>query len=172
MHREDLDVASPGDVVGIRVSGLNPANKPKRGDCMVLASDSSLKVCRSFKARVSVMSDVPGDIFRGYTPVAFSRTGRACCRMTQILWKVGPSTGHVRVQDPEHFEKNDVGGPLGPLFPRLPLSFSPTFHPYIYIHPLRPPTLESQALYPPVWISKSNACIPKLQTPSPKPQTF
>ena len=88
MHHKNVPQALPGDNVGLNVEGLAKTNMPHVGDIMILKKDTTLGRCKSFVAQIQVL-DHPGELKKGYTPVAFVRTGRCAVRMSQIKWKVG-----------------------------------------------------------------------------------
>ena len=75
MHHKSVPSAGPGDNVGLNVKGLTKGNMPRVGDIMILKSDKTLGKCKSFTAQVQIL-DHPGELKKGYTPIAFVRTGR------------------------------------------------------------------------------------------------
>merc|ERR1711898_51827 len=82
----------PGDNIGMNVKGLDKQNMPRTGDVMVYKKDTSLGACANFNAQIQVL-DIPGEIKVGYSPIGFVRCGRAACRVSKIVWKVGKETG-------------------------------------------------------------------------------
>eukprot|EP00658_Telonema_sp_P-2_P003065 TRINITY_DN11125_c0_g1_i1.p1 TRINITY_DN11125_c0_g1~~TRINITY_DN11125_c0_g1_i1.p1 ORF type:complete len:520 (+),score=156.22 TRINITY_DN11125_c0_g1_i1:203-1762(+) len=89
MHRKPCEIGVPGDNIGLNMRGLNKANLPRVGDVMVLDNDASLQPTASFTAQVHVL-DIPRPVKVGYSPIAFVRTAKAACRITQILWRSHP----------------------------------------------------------------------------------
>merc|ERR1711861_2271 len=57
-----------------------------------MGKDTSLGACANFNAQIQVL-DIPGEIKIGYSPIGFVRCGRAACRVSKILWKIGKETG-------------------------------------------------------------------------------
>ena len=107
MHHKNVPSAGPGDNVGLNVKGLDKLNMPRVGDVMILTKDDSLKRCANFTAQVQIL-DHPGQLKKGYAPVAFVRTGRSACKITKIDWKMGKETGGAKVEDPEYVKANEV----------------------------------------------------------------
>ena len=106
MHHKNVPQALSGDNVGLNVKGLAKTNMPHVGDIMILKKDTTLGRCKSFVAQIQVL-DHPGELKKGYTPVAFVRTGRCAVRMTQIKWKVGKETGGKKLDDPVSLKANE-----------------------------------------------------------------
>ncbi len=107
MHHKNVPSAGPGDNVGLNVKGLDKLNMPRVGDVMILQKDESLKRCANFTAQVQIL-DHPGQLKKGYAPVAFVRTGRSACKITKIDWKMGKETGGAKVEDPDYIKANEV----------------------------------------------------------------
>ena len=107
MHHKNVPFAGPGDNVGLNVKGLAKTNMPRVGDIMILKKDTSLGKAKSFTAQVQVL-DHPGELKRGYTPIAFVRTGRCAVRLTDIKWKVGKETGGKKLEDPVSLKANEM----------------------------------------------------------------
>ncbi len=106
MHHKSQEMAAAGDNVGLNIKGLDKTNMPRGGDVMTLKKDMSLiplSKKNSFVCVVSVLEH-PGQLRVGYTPVAYIRTATCACRITAINWKVGKSTGGVKVENPEYIE--------------------------------------------------------------------
>ncbi len=114
MHHKNVESASHGDNVGINVKNLKKENMPHVGDVMSLADDNVGRAVLSFKAIVSVQ-DHPGQLFSakkegkgGFTPSVHVRTTKSPCRLEQIHWKMGKSTGgKYKEEDPLFIEKGD-----------------------------------------------------------------
>merc|ERR1719197_1598317 len=82
----------------VNIKGLEKNNMPRTGDVMVYKKDSSLSACADFDAQIQVL-DIPGEIKVGYSPIGFVRCGRAACRVTKVLWKIGEERGRDRERD-------------------------------------------------------------------------
>merc|ERR1712005_97381 len=85
MHHKRQDSAGPGDNIGMNVKGLE--------------KNKSLSACQDFDAQIQVL-DIPGEIKIGYSPIGFVRCGRAACRVSKILWKIGKETGGKKMEEP------------------------------------------------------------------------
>ena len=107
MHHKQVPSAGPGDNFGLNVKGNDKLNIPRVGDVMILQKDDSLKRCGTFTAQVQIL-DHPGQLKKGYAPVAFVRTGRSACKIVEIDWKMGKKTGGAKVEDPEYVKANAV----------------------------------------------------------------
>jgi len=107
MHHKSVDVANPGDNVGLNIKGLRKENMPRAGDVMVLKSDSTINRAKNFTVQVQVMNH-PGELKVGYTPIAFVRTGRSAVKMTAINWKVGKETGGQKAENPQSLKANEM----------------------------------------------------------------
>jgi len=107
MHHKRVEFAGPGDNVGMNVKGLEKQNMPRVGDVMVLKKDDSLKRCETFQAQIQTL-DIPGELKCGYSPIGFVRCGRAACRVTKIIFKVGKETGGKKLEDPHSLKSNEM----------------------------------------------------------------
>jgi elongation factor 1-alpha len=114
MHHRPLKVGYSGDAVGLKIEGLVKENMPRVGDVIIKKNDNSLKACKSFTMTVIVFDEpslVPlrskGTIKVGYCPTAFSRAGRAACRITKINWsqnkRQDPRNNH-----PKSIKRNQI----------------------------------------------------------------
>jgi elongation factor 1-alpha len=56
----------------------------------------------------SVEAAHPGELKAGYCPIAFVRTGRSACRMSEIKWKIGKSTGGAKAENPTTLKSSEV----------------------------------------------------------------
>merc|ERR1711959_272868 len=99
MHHKRQDLANPGDNIGMNVKGLEKNNMPRTGDVMVYKKDTSLSACQDFDAQIQVL-DIPGEIKVGYSPIGFVRCGRAACRISKMIWKIGKETGGKKLEEP------------------------------------------------------------------------
>merc|ERR1711966_119291 len=52
--------------------------------------------------------DIPGEIKIGYSPIGFVRCGRAACRVSKILWKIGKETGGKKMEEPHSMKSNEM----------------------------------------------------------------
>jgi len=107
MHHKRQDSAGPGDNIGMNIKGLEKNNMPRTGDVMVYKKDSSLSACADFDAQIQVL-DIPGEIKVGYSPIGFVRCGRAACRVTKVLWKIGKETGGKKMEEPHSLKSNEM----------------------------------------------------------------
>merc|ERR1712137_737283 len=107
MHHKSVPMAGPGDNVGLNVKGLDKMNMPHVGDVMIMKDDATLKACQSFTAQVQVL-DHPGELKKGYSPIAFVRTGRSACKIADIIWKIGKETGGAKANNPPHLKANEM----------------------------------------------------------------
>ena len=107
MHHKTVPSAVAGDNVGLNVKGLDRVNMPHVGDVMVLKKDTTTGRCKSFVAQIQVL-DHPGELKKGYTPVAFVRTARSAVRMSEINWKIGKETGGKKLEDPVSLKANEM----------------------------------------------------------------
>jgi len=107
MHHKQVDMAGPGDNVGMNIKGLDKANMPRVGDIMILKNDTTIGRCKDFTAQVQILHH-PGELKVGYTPIGFVRTGRAPVKMTKINWKIGKETGNAKMENPPSIKANEV----------------------------------------------------------------
>jgi elongation factor 1-alpha len=107
MHHKMVKSAQPGDNVGLNVKGLDKINMPRVGDVMILKSDDTIKACQDFTAQVQVL-DHPGQLKKGYSPIAFIRTGRSSCKIAEINWKIGKETGGKKAPQPPFLKANEM----------------------------------------------------------------
>jgi elongation factor 1-alpha len=107
MHHKRADQAKPGDNVGLNIKGLDKANFPHSGDVMVYKKDTTLPPVKSFNGQIQVL-DIPGEIKIGYSPIGFVRCGRAACRITALVWKMGKETGGKKMEDPHALKSNEM----------------------------------------------------------------
>jgi len=107
MHHKSCAQAGPGDNVGLNIKGLSKDNMPRVGDCMVIKTDTTLKPCKNFTAQVQIL-DHPGELKKGYCPIAFVRTGRSACKITGINWKIGKDSAGAKMENPPHLKANEM----------------------------------------------------------------
>merc|ERR1712196_727687 len=111
VHPEDLVLFMPTHTAANACTGkvftVEMHNMPRVGDVMVLKKDESLKRCKSFKAQIQTL-DIPGELKCGYSPIGFVRCGRAACRVTKIVFKVGKETGGKKLEDPHSLKSNEM----------------------------------------------------------------
>jgi len=108
MHHKSVKDAGPGDNVGLNMKGLDKGNMPRVGDVMIYKGDESLKANKNFTAQVQVL-DHPGQLKKGYSPIAFIRTGRSACKIADISWKIGKETGGKKAPNPPFLKANEMG---------------------------------------------------------------
>merc|ERR1712151_964705 len=107
MHHQRVDFAIPGDNVGLNIKGLDKNNMPRGGDVMVYKKDTTLGQTKEFDAQIQTL-DIPGEIKVGYSPIGFVRCGRAACRATKFVFKVGKETGGKKMEDPHSLKSNEM----------------------------------------------------------------
>jgi len=107
MHHKRVEEAGPGDNVGMNIKGLEKINMPRSGDVMVYKKDTTLKPVQDFDAQVQTL-DIPGELKCGYSPIGFVRCGRAACKVTKLIWKMGKETGGKKMEDPHSLKSNEV----------------------------------------------------------------
>merc|ERR1712167_271690 len=107
MHHKRHDQGGPGDNIGMNVKGLDKNNMPRTGDVMVYKKDTTLGASANFNAQIQVL-DIPGEIKVGYSPIGFVRCGRAACRVSKIVWKIGKETGGKKMEDPHALKSNEM----------------------------------------------------------------
>merc|ERR1712216_249204 len=98
MHHKRQDSANPGDNIGMNIKGLDKMNMPRTGDVMVYKKDSTLTACADFDAQIQVR----------YPPIGFVRCGRAACRVSKVLWKIGKETGGKKMEEPHSLKSNEM----------------------------------------------------------------
>ena len=52
--------------------------------------------------------NIPGEIKVGYSPIGFVRCGRAACRVSKVLWKIGKETGGKKMEEPHSLKSNEM----------------------------------------------------------------
>jgi len=107
MHHTRHEVAKPGDNVGLNIKGLEKQNMPRVGDVMIYKKDKSLDQVGQFDAQIQTL-DIPGEIKLGYSPIGFVRCGRAACRATAFVFKVGKETGGKKMESPHSLKSNEM----------------------------------------------------------------
>ena len=107
MHHKRADEAQPGDNVGLNVKNLDKMNMPRAGDVMIYKKDKTLAQTGKFDAQIQVL-DIPNEIKVGYSPIGFVRCGRAACRVSKLVWKIGKETGGKKMEDPVQLKSNEM----------------------------------------------------------------
>merc|ERR1711937_311593 len=107
MHHSRVELANPGDNVGLNIKGLVKENMPRSGDVMVYKKDTTLGQTKEFDAQIQVL-DIPNEIKAGYSPIGFVRCGRAACRISALKWKMGKETGGKKLEDPHSLKSNEM----------------------------------------------------------------
>jgi len=107
MHHTRHETAKPGDNVGLNIKGLDKMNMPRVGDVMIYKKDKTLSQTGQFNAQIQTL-DIPGEIKVGYSPIGFVRCGRAACRATGFVFKVGKETGGKKMDDPHSLKSNEM----------------------------------------------------------------
>eukprot|EP00927_Polykrikos_kofoidii_P068478 TRINITY_DN63841_c0_g1_i1.p1 TRINITY_DN63841_c0_g1~~TRINITY_DN63841_c0_g1_i1.p1 ORF type:complete len:496 (+),score=108.18 TRINITY_DN63841_c0_g1_i1:57-1490(+) len=107
MHHQRVDVANPGDNVGLNIKGLDKNNMPRLGDVMIYKKDTTLWQTKDFDAQVQVL-EVPNEIKVGYSPIGFVRCGHSACRISKLVWKLGKETGSRKLEDPHSLKSHEM----------------------------------------------------------------
>jgi elongation factor 1-alpha len=107
MHHKSVESAIAGDNVGLNIKGLVKTNMPRVGDVMILKKDTSINRVKNFTVQVQILNH-PGELKKGYCPIAFVRTGRSAVRMTAINWKISKETGNQKMENPAHLKANEM----------------------------------------------------------------
>lgn len=107
MHHKMVPEAMPGDNVGINIKGLDKKNMPKVGDVIYIEKENVLKAVKGFRAQVAVQEH-PGQLKVGYSPLIHVRTGKASCKMTEIVWKTSKKSGGQKLDNPPFLEAGDA----------------------------------------------------------------
>jgi len=107
MHHKTIAKGGPGDNIGMNIKGLDKNNMPRSGDVMIYKGDNTLKHVKGFTAQIQTL-DIPGELKVGYSPIGFVRTGRAACKVTKLVWKMGKETGNAKAQDPVSLKSNEM----------------------------------------------------------------
>jgi elongation factor 1-alpha len=107
MHHKSVESATCGDNVGLNIKGLVKTNMPRVGDVMILKKDTSINRVKNFAVQVQILNH-PGELKKGYCPIAFVRTGRSAVRMTAINWKISKETGNQKLENPPHLKANEM----------------------------------------------------------------
>merc|ERR1711904_12551 len=68
---------------------------------------TTLSSCQDFDAQIQVL-DIPGEIKVGYSPIGFVRCGRAACRISKMIWKIGKETGGKKMEEPHSLKSNEM----------------------------------------------------------------
>jgi elongation factor 1-alpha len=133
MHHKSVELAGPGDNVGVNVKNLKKNNMPHIGDVMCVddpaADPNPPKSVATFTALVFVQ-DHPGQLKAatqdgtgahrgGFTPSIHIRTAKAPCQMLAINWKMGKSTGNQKVEGVPYIEAGDQAEVV--FAPKMPL---------------------------------------------------
>ena len=105
MHHEQIQVAEPGDNVGISVRGFGKKDVA-RGD-VIGHPDNVPTVATEFTAQIVVLNH-PSVITIGYTPVLHIHTAQIACRIEQIVKKLNPASGEVLAENPDFIKNGDA----------------------------------------------------------------
>jgi len=107
MHHKRVPMANPGDNVGMNMKNLNKDNMPHSGDVMIYAEDKTLRHTKDFTCVLQTL-EIPGELKKGYSPIAFVRTGRAACKLSGIAWKKGKETGGKKAEGVHSLKSNEM----------------------------------------------------------------
>jgi elongation factor 1-alpha len=120
MHHTSIPVGECGFNIGMSIKGLNKDNMPKVGDIMVLKSDDTLKAPKRFTVDVQVL-DHPGELKKGYAPIAHCRTAKAPAKLVEIKWKVGKETAGKKLENPISIKANEMARLVFEVDPKHPI---------------------------------------------------
>jgi elongation factor 1-alpha len=107
MHHKNVPAAFAGDNVGLNIKGLDKGNMPRVGDVMVTKEEAVCTAIQEMTCTLQVL-DHPGELKKGYTPIAYIRTGRSAVKMTEIVWKMGKETGGQKAEGPVSVKSNEA----------------------------------------------------------------
>lgn len=107
MHHEQVPEALPGDNIGFNVKNVS-VKEIKRGYVCGYAKQDPPKAAQSFTAQV-IITNHPGEIKKGYTPVLDCHTAHIACRFDILKQKMDKRTGKVQEESPEKLKKGDAG---------------------------------------------------------------
>jgi elongation factor 1-alpha len=105
MHHTSVPEARPGDNVGFNVKGLSTTDI-KRGFVGSDAKNDPAKEAVSFKAQV-IITNHPGQIKAGYTPVFDCHTCHIACKYEELLELIDKRTNKAMETNPQHIKKGD-----------------------------------------------------------------
>jgi len=114
IHHKEVNLAEPGDNVGVSVKGLPKNNMPKAGDVMFIKNEKGDNdppaAASTFRAAVFVQ-DHPGKLRctkdKKSVLSIHVRTAKAPCQILKILWKRGRSTNNEKTLNPTYIEAGD-----------------------------------------------------------------
>jgi elongation factor 1-alpha len=99
MHHEQLPEAQPGDNVGFNVKGLS-IKEIKRGNVASDTKNDPAQNSKDFTAQV-VVTNHPGKIMAGYSPVLDCHTAHIACRFAKLISKTN-ARGQPVEGEPAH----------------------------------------------------------------------
>merc|ERR1712072_1657406 len=111
MHHESLPEAIPGDNVGFNVKNLS-VKDIKRGNVASNTKKDPAQNSKDFTATV-IVTNHPGKIMAGYSPVLDCHTAHIACRFAKLLNKKDRRTGAMKAaagDDKQLFFKNGDSG--------------------------------------------------------------
>ncbi|VVC00471.1 Elongation factor 1-alpha [uncultured archaeon] len=104
-HHEKIDVAKPGNNIGVNIRGIEKKDISK-GD-VIGHVNSPPTVAKEFIAQVIVLNH-PTAIPVGYTPVFHIHTAQVSCKLEEIQKKIDPKTGAVAEENPKFLKTGDA----------------------------------------------------------------
>ncbi len=103
MHHEVLDMAEPGDNVGVNIRGIGKKDVA-RGD-IICDINNPPKVVDEFVAQIAVISH-PTVIAKGYTPVFHVHTAQVPCQFIELIEKTSPDG--TKTANPDFLKNGEV----------------------------------------------------------------
>jgi len=124
VHNKSVDVAGPGDNIGINIRKLPQNNMPRVGDVMFINTETGTdteprpvevftatvhvqKECTTGKLKAATRDPKTGGWKGGFSPNCHIRTAKAPCMLIAINWKMGTSTNQQKVPNPSFIEPGD-----------------------------------------------------------------
>lgn len=120
-HHECVDEAIPGDSVGFNVKGISIKDL-RRGFVASDANNEPASAVSSFEAQV-IVTNHPGKISNGYTPIFHCHTSHVGCKFADIKEKIDPRSGELLEKSPKFVETGDAC--IVEMVPAKPLCVEP-----------------------------------------------
>ncbi|OMJ68244.1 hypothetical protein SteCoe_34374 [Stentor coeruleus] len=102
MHNENLEVAFPGDFIGLNIDYC----KIKSGMILCDPECDPIQECTSFIAEITVLNCL-NRFCVGYSPLVFCHTARSSCRFSDLLMRINKKTGIVSEFKPSFLTNGD-----------------------------------------------------------------
>jgi elongation factor 1-alpha len=105
MHRETLDVAYPGDIVGFNVD--ISATDLKQGYVASNTNEDPAKEATHFISHV-IITNLPGQISEGYTPILHCHTSHIAVIFDELIYKVDNFSTKIIEKNPPFLKDGDA----------------------------------------------------------------